>query len=112
MPLFVSSYLSNSVLQYQSDTGVFMGAFVTSGLGGLNRPRGLAFDTDGRLYVSSFSGNNVLRYNADGMFDRIFATGNGLMGPAGLAFGPDGKLCGQRPRHSQQRTSLQRGRHI
>ncbi len=39
--LYITSKNNHSVLTYDADTGVFLGALVTPGLGGLNGPRGL-----------------------------------------------------------------------
>jgi outer membrane protein assembly factor BamB len=47
----------------------------------------------GDLLVSSRFTNNVLRYNAQtGAFIGVFATGNGLANPNGIAYGPDHNL--------------------
>jgi outer membrane protein assembly factor BamB len=46
-----------------------------------------------RLLVASSSSNQVLAYDAaTGAFLGVFASGGGLSGPYGLAFGPDGNL--------------------
>lgn len=56
----------------------------------------------GDLLVSSRFTNNVLRYDAQtGAFIGVFATGNGLANPNGIAYGPDGNLyvgLGDQPR--------------
>jgi WD40 repeat protein len=45
------------------------------------------------LFVSSRLSDNVLRYDAEtGAFKGVFASGNGLDNPNGIAFGPDGNL--------------------
>jgi len=47
----------------------------------------------GDLLVSSRFTNNVLRYDATtGAFIGVFASGNGLANPNGIAYGPDGNL--------------------
>ena len=47
----------------------------------------------GDLLVSSRFTNNVLRYDAmTGAFKSVFASGNGLANPNGIAYGPDGNL--------------------
>jgi len=88
--LYVGSFFTNSVLKFDATTGAFQSVFATSNQ--LQGPNGIAFGSDGKLYVASRLTNNVLRFNADGSFDQIFATGNGLMGPAGILFDANGKL--------------------
>ncbi len=63
--------------------------------GGLVHPDGATFGPDGRLYVSSFETDEILRYEADGTFVDVFveAGAGGLDGPdLGPVFGPDGTL--------------------
>lgn len=98
----------SAILRYDGKTGTPLGgpsapsnsALFASG-GGLTRPYGAAFGPDGNLYVSSFRSNQILRYNGKtGDFIDVFAsdnnqghgTLNGLNGPNGLLFGPDGSL--------------------
>lgn len=93
--LLVSSHDNDAVLRYDGDTGVFLGAFVSAGAGGLNGPTGLIIGPDGSLYVSSVNSDSVLRYDGQtGTFISAFVdTGlGGLDEPQGLAFGPDGNL--------------------
>lgn len=54
-----------------------------------SNPHGLAFGSDGNLYVSNFTGNSVLEYNpVTGGLIKTFVSGGsgGLSGPIGLAF--------------------------
>lgn len=47
----------------------------------------------GDLLVASRFTSNILRYNSQtGAFLGVFATGNGLANPNGIAYGPDGNL--------------------
>ena len=49
--------------------------------------------TAGDLLVSSRFSNNVLRYNPEtGTSRGVFASGNGMANPNGIAMGPDGRL--------------------
>jgi DNA-binding beta-propeller fold protein YncE len=65
----------------------------------LSQPHGIGLGPDGNLYVSSQSGQSVLRFDgATGVFIDNFA-GQDLslslqrrFTPAGLVFGPDGNL--------------------
>ena len=78
-------------MRYNGTTGAFVGAFVSTGSGGLDRPAGLIFGPDGNLYVSSQNNDAVLRYNgATGAFiDAFVPTGSGgLQSPIGLLFTP------------------------
>jgi hypothetical protein len=59
--LYVASAHTDEVLRYDGSTGAFLDVFVAPGSGGLNGPADLAFGSDGKLYVSGFEGNHVLR---------------------------------------------------
>lgn len=55
--------------------------------GGLNNPNGLAFDSNGDLYVASTGSNSVLRYNGTtGAYMDVFASG--LNVPTGILVAP------------------------
>lgn len=64
--------------------------------GGLDGPTAAIFGPDGALYVASFNGDSVLRYDGQtGEYLGVFVASrqNGLDGPdAGMRFGPDGHL--------------------
>jgi streptogramin lyase len=59
--------------------------------GGLVAPTSAVWGADGLLYVGGFTSDAVHRYDADGRFVDVFASGlDGV--DAGLQFGPDGAL--------------------
>lgn len=47
---------------------------------------------DGKIYLASPDGHQILRYFTDGQFDRVFASGVEMLGPSGIGFGPEGDL--------------------
>jgi len=59
---------------------------------GLSIPGGLALDSAGNLYVSDTAANRVLRWNAAGEYQGVFASGHGLSRPLGLAVDGAGRL--------------------
>jgi sugar lactone lactonase YvrE len=99
LSLLDPTYPTDSAVLRFSPTGDFLGIAATGN--GLTRPYGNAFGPDGSLYVSSFRTNQILRFNGQtGEFLGVFASDNtgglgspnGLNGPNGLLFGPDGSL--------------------
>jgi sugar lactone lactonase YvrE len=91
----VGNTSGNSVSRY-SDSGAYLGAFISAGSGGLVSPDDLTWGPDGNLYVSSSSSNTtgqILKYDGHtGAFISVFAQGGSLARPYGSAFGPDGNL--------------------
>jgi sugar lactone lactonase YvrE len=99
LSLLDPTYPTDSAVLRFSPTGEFLG--VAASGNGLTRPYGNAFGPDGNLYVSSFRTNQILRFDGKtGAFLDVFASDNtngsgsenGLNGPNGLLFGPDGSL--------------------
>lgn len=97
--LLASTYPRDSAVLKFNPYGEFLG--VAAAGNGLSRPYGNAFGPDGSLYVSSFRTNQILRFDGKtGAFLNVFASDNsgglgsvnGLNGPNGLLFAPDGSL--------------------
>jgi hypothetical protein len=70
--IYVPGFDSDSVLRFDPVSGE-SSVFIAGGSGGLRRTRGLLFEPDGGLLVTSEGSNQILRYRADGSFDRVFA---------------------------------------
>ena len=90
--LYVTGWLSHSVVRYDGATGSPLGNYVSAGSGGLSFPFSLAFRA-GDLYVTSAGTNEILKYDAgSGSFLGVAASGDGLDYPRGLTFGSDDLL--------------------
>ncbi|QDU07645.1 GEVED domain-containing protein [Gimesia aquarii] len=63
---------------------------------GIREPYGMAFDSSGNLYVASFSTNEIMKFDSNGIEfpggPFIAAGTGGLTNPRGLTIGPDGLL--------------------
>lgn len=89
--LFVTSYGTNQILEYDGKTGAFDTVFATGN--GLKQPDGFVFGPDGTLYVSNIGTNQILKFNGTtGQYEGVFASGSGLNQPRSLVFGADGNL--------------------
>jgi DNA-binding beta-propeller fold protein YncE len=92
--LYVDGSQTVGILRYNGTTGAFTDTFVPGGRGNLAYGRGMAFDQDGRFYVSD-SGDGVHRYDAQGNFlgDLLVnAVSPTLSEPLGLTFDSQGHL--------------------
>lgn len=93
--LLASSFTAYSGSVFAAAPGTFIDDFVSSGSGGLDVPKNLAFGPDGNLYVSSFPQDKIKRYDGitGAYIDTFVPSGSGgLDGPQGLVFGPDDNL--------------------
>jgi WD40 repeat protein len=87
--LYIPGYDSNSVVVYNPATGQTSG-FIANGSGGLFHTRGILFESNGNVLVSSEGNGNILRYSPAGAFIGIFASGLG--NPTGMSFTPSGEI--------------------
>jgi hypothetical protein len=93
--------LGGQILRFNPDTGAFIDVFISDlgGVGKLNRPVGLVFGSDNKLYVTSFradatDNDKVLIYQDGSLVDHIdldVAAQTRTYAEA-LLFGPNGKL--------------------
>jgi Ca2+-binding RTX toxin-like protein len=93
--LLGSSFTAYSGAVFAAAPGDFIDDFVSSGSGGLDKPKNLIFGPDGNLYVISYQQDKVKRYDGTtgAVIDTFVASGSGgLDEPQGLEFGPDGNL--------------------
>jgi hypothetical protein len=99
---YVADGVLDVVYRMNPQTGQ-LSAFVTPGSGGLDRPSGLAFDEQGRLYVSSAANGKVLRYAANGSFIDSFAKvpAGMLADPRSLVFVP--RIADRYPKDAARR---------
>lgn len=86
--IYVLQWLGTGpVLRYDQD-GNFVDEFTDTGI---LQAIGMAWDDDGRLYVSSYGGDVVQRFNSDGTFEGSFIESN-LVGPTNIWFEENGNL--------------------
>jgi sugar lactone lactonase YvrE len=102
--VYVSDPNQNIIFRYDGATGAPLPApgqtgavFVSAGAGGLSNARGIAFGSDGNLYVSSCGTSQILEYqgpagSSPGAFMRVFVPIVNASNPQDLTFGPDGNL--------------------
>ena len=81
------------ILRFDGKTGAFIDVFVTLDLGQLTVAAGMAFGSDGHLYVGDYTHLSVLRYDgATGVFIDEFVPTLEANHPCGMTFGPEGDL--------------------
>ena len=91
--LLLADFLGGTAEKYDGQTGTQLQEYPANA--GLSGPADVLIGPDGLLYVSGYSSDSVVRYNAStGAFVDVFVTSGsgGLNGAAGLAFGKDGNL--------------------
>lgn len=79
------------VAHYTND-GAPLGTLIAPGTGGLTDARGVAVSPSGDLYISDFANDDILKFNAGGIFQNVFASGPDVDVPLGIAFGTGGDL--------------------
>ena len=82
------------VLEFDATTGAFITTYVAQGVGGLDIPRGIAFDQEGRLYVADFGTNAIHRYDSQGNYldDPVPSSASSIQVPIGMVFDAQGGL--------------------
>jgi sugar lactone lactonase YvrE len=103
-PIAVTSYYDSAIYQFNTTTGALMNTLVApNSQTTLQNPAGITVGPDGNLYVSSQGNDSIVEYKLtthslstfipSGALSTIATSnGDGVFGPAGLAFGPDGNL--------------------
>lgn len=90
--LLVSAWDPHAIHRFDLETGEYRGVFAAGG--GLMHPTGMAFGPDGNLYVTSFSGWSVQRFDGQtgASLGTFIPSSTGLRLPGDLEFRPDGML--------------------
>jgi len=93
-PAFADLIVTQGTLgvAHYTDDGVSLGTLIAPGTGGPPDARGVAVSPAGDLYISDFANNDILKFNAAGVFQSIFASGPNVDVPLGLTFGTGGDL--------------------
>jgi len=79
----------NGKVQRRGPNGALQAEYAAAGL---STPGGVALDAGGNLYVSDVEGHRVLRWDASGSPQGVFASGSGLSTPGGVAVDGSGRL--------------------
>ncbi len=88
--VLVPSAMNGSVTRFDRTTGESLGVLIPAGTAGLAGVYDVLEATSGELYVSDTNSGNILRFDADGQLDLVFATG--MPGVRGLGWHPSGDL--------------------
>ena len=93
------------VLEFDATTGDFITTYVAPGAGGLDIPRGLAFDQDGRLYVADSGTNAIHRYDSQGNYldDPVTSSASSLQVAARDGLRRPGRPARQQSRRQRRR---------
>lgn len=89
--LLVVSLRNNNVLRFDGQTGDFIDVFVPSS-SGLDHPTSMAMDDEGRLYVTSFRGSQVVVRDPDGTIGPLWPHGGGITCCEDIDYIGDGRL--------------------
>jgi DNA-binding beta-propeller fold protein YncE len=90
--LLVASYLHDTIMAYDAQTGASLGSFISGTSGGLAQPAHMLFGPQGDLFVGSSFRHRVYRYDGQtGQFIQSYLLPNND-GLRGIAFGTDGKM--------------------
>ncbi len=89
--LLVSSRNSNSIIQFDGQSGEYLGAF--SELASIVLPQEVALGPDNRIYLAARGNPTIMRFDRQsGAYLGEFSTGYDLAGATKMTFGPDGLL--------------------
>jgi DNA-binding beta-propeller fold protein YncE len=92
--LYVADREADCVRKYQGCSGIYLGKLVLQG-DGLDKPIHLLFSSDGRyLFVGNGGNDSILLHDTARNSTNIYVASKagGLNGPAGMAFGDDGRF--------------------
>ena len=93
--LLVGNTAADNVVAYSQNSGKYLGEFISADSGLLDSPDAIVVGPDSMLYVStgtSLANSAILRFDWDGNYLGVFASGGGMLRPYGYAWGPDGML--------------------
>ncbi len=83
--ILVCSYITDSILEYDGQTGQYLGEFVAPSAGGLNGPIDMLIGPYGDLWVTSMDSSQIIRYDGE---TGGFLSQTPVSGPRGIALNP------------------------